>query len=233
MSLNQSNLDLISLCFMNCFVQSQYLYISQYIETNKYNFYFSPWHNWVCLSVTQLIIHFQTLLSSIFKYITMLCNFLLFSAWHLLISYLNPGFLLILSTLSVPTLARDWPFNSDGVTVVAKGSNIWVVTPSAKLPLLSKKLLHRILTKSLCKDIFHTLCEKELRALNGRSGRNLEPFIGLPREEHPWSCILSEVAWSVFSILLPALQILKEFHQKLKPIKYSQNEKCKLTCYVI
>lgn len=101
--------------------------------------------------------------------------------------------------------------------------NIWVVTSSTQLSLLTKELFYRILTEVFCQNIVHALLKKKLCGLNGRLDGKLEAFIGLPREEHACSCILAVVSRSILSALLPSSQILKKFHQELKPTEDFQN----------
>ena len=68
-------------------------------------------------------------------------------------------------------------------------------------------------------SIVHAFSKKELCGLNGRLDGKLEALIGLPGGEHACSCILAVVSRYILSALLPVFQILKKFHQGLKPTK--------------
>lgn len=146
-------------------------------------------------------------------------RFFPFSAWQFGICHLFPLPSFILPSPCVTTLERNWPLDSDGIGVVPKLVDVWVITAPPKLTLIPKVLFHRVLTETFCQYKLHTFLEKELGTLNCRMDCDFKSLMCLPGQEHSGSVILGIVTRSVLNAGFPWLQVLQKLHQEFKSIR--------------
>ena len=82
------------------------------------------------------------------------------------LEYLFPASPLVVSPLSLFTLAGHFSLNSDSVIVVPKYFDICIIISSARFPWTAKVLFKWVLAKSLGKNQFHALLKQEFWCFN-------------------------------------------------------------------